>query len=155
MSDKGDHAAVRIPPPVLTLLHLSAAFLLGRFVPLPIPTSRWVAWLGILLSLLGFGISVAAVARFFSAGTTVEPHGSASALVTGGPYRFSRNPIYLGFVFFLIGFPLIFGNYWGILLTPALVLSMNRLVIRYEEAYLERKFGTAYLDFKARVRRWL
>lgn len=155
MSEAGDHAAVQIHPPILTLLHLFAAFLLGRLVPLQIPTPRWVAWLGILLALLGFGIAAAALGQFVSARTTVDPHGSASALLTGGPYRFSRNPIYLGFLCFLIGFPLVFGNYWGILLAPVLILWMNRLVIRHEEAYLERKFGRAYLDLKSRVRRWL
>lgn len=70
-------------------------------------------------------------------------------------YRFTRNPIYLGMAFMLIGFPLAFGNVWGIPLVAAFIPLMNNLVIRHEEAYLEKKFGEAYTGYKSRVRRWL
>jgi len=155
MKEAADHAQVQIHPPVLTFLHLAAAFLLGWLVPLPIAAPNDVRWSGILFVLLGLGLAAWAVQQFASAHTTVDPHGSVSSLVTGGPYRFTRNPIYLGMLCILIGFPLAFGNYWGILLTPAFVPLMNQLVIRHEEAYLEKKFGKAYPDFRSRVRRWL
>jgi protein-S-isoprenylcysteine O-methyltransferase Ste14 len=87
--------------------------------------------------------------------TTLDPHGSVSTIVTSGPYRFSRNPIYLGFLCLLIGFPFIFRNYWGLILSPLLIVLMNTLVIQHEEAYLEKKFGEAYTGYKSRVRRWL
>jgi len=77
------------------------------------------------------------------------------ALVTGGPYRFSRNPIYLGFVLILAGFPLFSGTVWGAILVPVLILNLNNLVIQHEEAYLEKKFGEAYAGYRSRVRRWL
>ncbi|MCC6568788.1 MAG: isoprenylcysteine carboxylmethyltransferase family protein [Anaerolineales bacterium] len=70
-------------------------------------------------------------------------------------YRFTRNPIYLGMAFMLIGFPLAFGNVWGIPLVAAFIPLMNNLVIRHEEAYLEKKFGEACTGYKSRVRRWL
>ncbi len=154
MSEAADHAQVRIQPPVLTLLHLAAAFLLGRLIPLPIAATKDVRWSGILFVLLGLGLAAWAVWQLAAVHTTVDPHGSVSSLVTSGPYRFTRNPIYLGMLCILIGFPLAFGNYWGLPLALAFVPLMNQLVIRHEEAYLEKKFGMAYRDFRAGPRRW-
>ena len=87
--------------------------------------------------------------------TTLDPHGSVSEIVTGGVFGISRNPIYLGFVCLLIGFPFIFGIYWGLILSPLFIILMNTLVIQHEEAYLEKKFGDGYARYKSRVRRWL
>ena len=89
------------------------------------------------------------------ANTSLDPHSPVSAVVTRGPYRFSRNPIYLGFICLLIGFPLAFSSFWGLILSPVLILSLNILVIKHEEDYLQRKFGEMYTSYKARVRRWL
>jgi protein-S-isoprenylcysteine O-methyltransferase Ste14 len=150
-----DHADVKIAPPVLTLIHIIAAFVLDWLIPLPAAMPRAVTWLGIFLVILGLMLAFSAVRQFINTHTTLDPHGSVTALVTDGPYRFSRNPIYLGFICTLIGIPLAFGTYWGILLSPLLILLMNQLVIRYEETYLERKFGNAYTSYKSRVRRWL
>jgi protein-S-isoprenylcysteine O-methyltransferase Ste14 len=93
--------------------------------------------------------------QFGRAKTTVDPHGSVSAIVVNGPYRFSRNPIYVGLVCFLIGMPLVLGTLWGLVLSPLFIVLMNSLVIQHEEAYLEKKFGDDYTSFKSRVRRWL
>jgi protein-S-isoprenylcysteine O-methyltransferase Ste14 len=76
-------------------------------------------------------------------------------VVTSGIYRFTRNPIYLGFLLAVIGLPLNSGFYWGIIVAPFYILLMNRLVIQHEEAYLTRKFGKAYTDYTSQVRRWL
>jgi protein-S-isoprenylcysteine O-methyltransferase Ste14 len=155
MSEAVDHAQVRIHPPVLILLHLAAAFLLARFIPLRIAATSDVRWSGILFVVLGLGLATWAVWEFAAAHTSVDPHGSVSSLLTKGPYRFTRNPIYLGMLCILIGFPLWLGNYWGLPLALAFVPLINQLVIRHEEIYLEKKFGQAYRDFKAGVRRWL
>jgi protein-S-isoprenylcysteine O-methyltransferase Ste14 len=111
--------------------------------------------LGGLIALGGVLLALAAVRQFGQLHTTVEPHGSVTALVTEGPFRFSRNPIYVGYVCLLIGIPMAINSYWGVLLSPVLIVLFNQLVIRYEEIYLERKFAQAYLDYKSRVRRWL
>ena len=132
-----------------------AAFFLNKLFPLSFAFPQAVVWLGYALVLIGLGLTISAASGFMRARTTLDPHGSVSNIVTSGPYRFSRNPIYLGFVFLLIGFPFIFRTYWGLILSPLLMVLMNWLVIRHEEAYLEKKFGEAYAGYKSRVRRWL
>jgi protein-S-isoprenylcysteine O-methyltransferase Ste14 len=152
-----DHPNINrnIHPPVLFLIHLLAVFLFSWLLPLPFAFPKFLEWGGYVLVLAGLGLAVSAVNRFGKAHTTLDPHGSVSAVVTSGPYRFSRNPIYLGFVCTLIGLPLALGNYWGAILSPLLMISMYGLVIKHEEAYLEEKFGDEYTGYKSRVRRWL
>jgi len=154
MSEKKDHADVQIHPPILLVIHILAAYLLGRYVVLPIALPAVFGSIGLVLAGLGFLLGLLSFQAFVKARTTLNPHGSVRNIVSGGVYRFTRNPIYLGFVCMLIGFPLTFGNYWGIVLAPLLVWLMNRLVIEREEAYLEKKFGDVYTGYKSRVRRW-
>ena len=155
MTAQKDHADVKIHPPILLLLHFLAAYFLNRFFPLPFDFPNVLTWAGYLLVLIGLVLPFRAVSQFMQAKTTVDPHGSVTAIVTSGPYRFSRNPIYLGFVCLLIGFLFIFRSYWGLILSPVFIVLMNILVIRHEEAYLEKKFGEQYTSYKSRVRRWL
>ena len=152
-----DHANVKIEPPVLLLIHIIAVILLRWLVPLPSLSAfpRIVEWLGYALVILGIGLAGSAVIRFRQAHTTTFPHGSVSTIVTHGPYRFTRNPIYLGLVCMLIGFSFAFRTYWGLILSPLFIVLMNTLVIRHEEAYLEKKFGEVYSNYKSRTRRWL
>ena len=152
---QSDHADVKIHPPVLTLIHVAAAILLNRLFPFPAGLPQMVEMLGVMLVLAGLGLAFMAVRQFGAAHTTLDPHGSVKTIVTSGPYRLSRNPIYVGFVCTLIGLPLALGTYWGAVLSPLLVLGLNSLVIQHEEAYLEKKFGEAYAGYKSRVRRWV
>jgi len=155
MTEKQDHPNINrnIHPPVLFLIHVLAAFLLNWLLPLTFPRS--LEWTGYILVVVGLGFAFSAVNWFSKMHTTLDPHGSVSAIVTSGPYRFSRNPIYLGFVCTLIGLPMALGNYWGIVLSPLLMVSLYQLVIKHEEAYLEKKFKDVYTSYKSRVRRWL
>lgn len=155
MNEHRDRADVKIHPPVLLVIHFLAAYFLNRFVTLSFPFPKILVWVGYALILIGLGLAFSAVSQFVRARTTLDPHGSVSEIVTGGVYGFSRNPIYLGFFCLLVGFPFIFGSYWGLILSPLLVLWMNVLVIQREEAYLEKKFGETYTSYKSRVRRWL
>ena len=155
MTDPTDHAEVKIHPPVLLVLHFLAVYLLNRFVPLPFAFPSLLVWVGSALILLGLGLAFGAARRFMQARTTLDPHGSVRDVVTGGVYGFSRNPIYLGLLCLLIGFSFVFRSFWGLILSPLFLVLMNALVIQPEEAYLEKKFGQVYTDFKSRVRRWL
>ena len=155
MIEEKDHASVKIHPPVLTLIHLVIAYLAKRYIPIPLVVPDALRNVGIALVFIGFFLGFGVVWEFRKSRTTLDPHGSVASIVTSGVFRFSRNPIYLGFVLMLIGFPLYAGTYWGLLLSPALIVSFNSLVIQHEEAYLEKKFGDVYVSYKSRVRRWL
>jgi len=155
MSEHKDHASVKIHPPILLLIHISAAFLLNRLFPLSDTFPKFIDWIGYGLVVTGLGFAFRAMSQFKKAHTTLDPHGSVSAIVTDGPYRISRNPIYLGLLCTLIGLPLVLGNYWGVMMSPVFVMAMNQLVIKHEEVYLEEKFKDVYTSYKSRVRRWL
>jgi len=155
LSDHKDHADVKIHPPILTLIHIAIAYVAKLILPIPLAVSDLLKLIGFGLVVAGFLLGVAAFMAFRKARTTLNPHGRVSAIVTDGVYHFTRNPIYLGFLLMLIGFPLNNGTYWGVLLAPVFVITMNRLVIEKEETYLEKKFGKVYAGYKSRVRRWL
>jgi len=155
VSDHKDHADVKIHPPILTLIFIAIAYIAKWVIPIPLAVPDVLRTIGFVIVVIGILLGGFAFVEFRKAHTTVLPHGSVSAIVTDGVYRFTRNPIYLGFLLMLVGFPLISGTYWGVLLTPVFVISMNSLVIEKEESYLEKKFGETYTSFKSRVRRWL
>jgi len=144
-----------VHPPVVALMFIVIAYFLGRFAPFPFAVPAILRYIGLALTFAGFLLGMGAFVEFRKGRTTLDPHGSSRQVVTSGIYRFTRNPIYLGFLLMVIGLPLNSGLYWGIILAPFYVLMMNRLVIRHEEAYLERKFGKTYMDYTSRVRRWL
>ena len=144
-----------VHPPIVALMFIIIAYFLGRFVPLHFVVPAILRYLGLFLCFIGFLLGVGALIEFRRARTTVDPHGSVKHVVTSGIYRFTRNPIYLGFLLFVIGLPLNSGLYWGIIVAPLYILLMNRLVIQHEEAYLTRKFGKAYTEYTVQVRRWL
>ena len=155
MAQEQDHPNIHrnVHPPILTLFFIVIAFAAKRFIPIPLVVPDVLQLIGIFLVIIGFLLVVASFLAFRKAGTTLNPHGKVSAVVTDGIYRFTRNPLYLGFCLMLIGLPLNNGSYWGILLAPVFLMSMNSLVIEKEEAYLEKKFGDVYTSYKSRVRR--
>jgi len=144
-----------IHPPIVALIFITIAHLLGWFVRVPFVVPDFMQNVGFGLIVVGFFLAVAAFMEFRKARTTLDPHGSVKALVTGGVFRITRNPIYLGFLLMVIGFPLNAGLYSGALVAPFFMLTVNQLVIEKEEAYLEKKFGETYTGYRSRVRRWL
>src|SRR5262245_43515673 len=119
-----DHADVKIHPPILLLIHFLGVYLLDRLLPLSFTFPKVLEWVGYALVVIGLGLAFSAVSRFMKAHTTLDPHGSVSTIVTSGIYRFTRNPIYLGFVCMLISFPFIFHMYWGLILSPIFIVLM-------------------------------
>jgi len=144
-----------VHPPIVALMFIVIAYFLGRFVPLPFVAPIFLRYVGLILTFIGFLFGIGALLEFRKARTTLDPHGSAKQLVTSGIYRFTRNPIYLGFLLMVIGLPLNSGLYWGIVMAPFYIITMNRLIIEREEMYLEKKFKNTYTSYTSRVRRWI
>lgn len=145
----------KILPPVYLLLSLAAMAGLHYFAPL----LRLIAppWSAAGLGLIVAGVIIAAVAAFsfHRAGTPVIPFEPSTALVTGGMFRYTRNPMYLGMVFVLIGAALLFGSLSVWLPVPVFILIIRNNFILGEERFLEEIFGKQYTDYKNKVGRWL
>jgi protein-S-isoprenylcysteine O-methyltransferase Ste14 len=126
-----------------------------RWLPLPVVPPAVAFWPGVVLAAGAVLWNAWAVPTMLRGRGTLNTAGASAALVTGGPYRFSRNPMYLGLTLLACGIALIFGIAWAlVLLVPVLVYTQVR-VIAPEERYLERAFGDAYRTYRARVRRWI
>ncbi len=146
-------------PPVVYGGAFLLAYAAGGWQPLPFAPAGLarVAALYAGLALLAAGFSVALVAEmnFLRAGTATLPTRPARVLVRGGIYRFTRNPMYLGMSLMLAGLGLAANSAWYLLTLPLAMILVFKLAIEREERYLEQTFGREYLDWKARVRRWI
>jgi protein-S-isoprenylcysteine O-methyltransferase Ste14 len=150
-----DTAGVIAPPPLIYAATLGLALLLHQRVPLPIVPRKIKNVLG--LTLIGSAVipALLAVRGMRNAGTNVNPTQPTTALILEGPYRFTRNPIYLGMTALYTGIAILANTLWPILLLPGVLFVMTRGVIEREEAYLEQKFGEQYVTYKEKVRRWI
>ena len=149
--------AVRIPPPILFAASLAIGVLIQRWLGLGIATPLSQPWQAIAILILGAGILMAlwAVGLFARHRTTIVPHGTSSALIILGPYRFTRNPMYLSLSLLYLGVALWLRCWIAIpfLVIPLWLLSFH--VIPMEEAQMRQRFGDAYDAYCNRVRRWL
>ena len=146
---------VRIPPPVIYLAALATGYLLDRIWPMsPLSGSlRYVA--GSVVILVSGLILPLVFMHFRRAGTTLNVHKAATALVTKGPYRFSRNPTYVSLTLLYLGVGIFLNQGWALILVAPVFLVMNIWVVSKEERHLEASFGDEYLRYKAAVRRWI
>lgn len=153
ISSSPDSAGIPLFPPLIYV----AAFLLGVVLEFPIPTPDLPLPLAIGIGIVGVVVWVAldpaAMRTFRQAGTEVPPNRPTTALVRAGPYRVSRNPMYLGMLLLYAALALAFGVLWALALLPVVFLVLDRLVVPREEAYLERKFGDDYRAYRKQVRR--
>jgi protein-S-isoprenylcysteine O-methyltransferase Ste14 len=150
-----DVAGVIAPPPLIFLAGLGVGFGLEALLPsasLP-DTLRWL--LGGTLVVAGLALLGSFVRAFGRADTAVAPYSPTTAIVTTGPYGLSRNPGYLGMALVYLGIAVMSSALWVLLPLPLVLAIVDRGVIAREERYLERKFGSEYLDYRARVRRWI
>ncbi len=145
---------VRLPPPIWTLIWVLVA--LGLSWLLHWPAGLHSVPLGIALAVLGWIPPVWAIVLFRRAGTEIEPTSpSNKALITTGPYGFTRNPMYLGLTVVSLGLAIWVGA-WPMLLAPLAVFATANFVhIPFEEAKMRRQFGDSFDAYAARVRRWL
>ncbi|UCC71930.1 MAG: isoprenylcysteine carboxylmethyltransferase family protein [Gemmatimonadota bacterium] len=143
-----------LPP---TYVFLALLVMVGLHFLMPVATV--IAWpwrlVGIGPLVTGVIINVIADRAFQKAGTTVKPFQQSSALITSGVYRFSRHPMYLGIVLTIVGIACLMGSLAPFAVIPFLALLLDRRFIRIEERMLEERFDEAWLQYKARVRRWI
>jgi protein-S-isoprenylcysteine O-methyltransferase Ste14 len=156
MADTTDTAHVIIRPPLAWALAVLGGLALNWLVPLPfLPADLPVGWPGALVFGLALALFAWAIVTMTRAGSNVPTNRPTTTIVESGPYRFTRNPIYLGMFLGLIGLAIAFDTLWLLLTMVPFALVIRYGVVAREEAYLERKFGDVYRAYRSRVRRWL
>lgn len=155
MVTEEETAGVVAPPPLIFVAGLIVGFVIEALLPgadLP----GFLQWgLGGLLIVAGLGLLLSFNASFSRKGTAVEPWKPTTAIVTTGPYRFTRNPAYLGMALTYAGIAVLSSAVWVLVPLPFAMAVIDRGVIAREERYLERKFGEEYVAYKRTVRRWI
>ena len=157
--EKQDTAKVRIFPPGVPLVTILLGVGLQWLWPLdlgfviPAQVRYWVG--GLIIAAAFFGLGVWSVLLFKKGGQSPNPWKKTPSIENRGPYRITRNPMYLQMVLICIGLAILLMNWWILIFTPLVAWLLHRFAILPEEAYLEQKFGEEYLDYKKRVRRWI
>jgi protein-S-isoprenylcysteine O-methyltransferase Ste14 len=150
-----DTAQVLVLPPLV----YGAAFIMGLLLhllfPLPILSTTLARGIGVVCVLVSLPLALATLRVLSRAHTPVDPMKPTTALVTDGPFRYSRNPIYVALTLLYLGVAFLVNAWWILLLVVPVLLVIRYGVIAREEAYLTRKFGEAYRQYTAQVRRWL
>lgn len=152
-----DRAAVIAPPPLLVLLCIAAGAIVDHFKPFPI--IRDFAFvprvaISITILLIASGLVFTAIRQFRAHHEHPNPYQPTNAIVSSGIYRFTRNPIYAGFMIVVIAAAIGFNSFWVLLSIIPLFLLLQLGVVLREETYLSTKFGAPYDDYRRRVRRW-
>ncbi|MDP2636578.1 MAG: methyltransferase family protein [Pseudoalteromonas sp.] len=145
----------KIPPVIVVLFFAGLMALIAHYTV--IDFNLFVAYVATILVCLGVIFCIAGVVSFRLAKTTVNPTNpeQASELVTAGVYKISRNPMYVGFAFILLGWGVWLASIWAVLSIIGFVAYLTWFQIMPEERALTEVFGQSYIDYKAKVRRWL
>lgn len=153
-----DNSGVKFPPPLIFFGLLILGFIIEFYWPTRIltPAHAVVArTAGVLITIAGLVLFASAVGTFRSVGTSVVPMKPTTALALSGPYRFTRNPIYLAMAVVTAGIALLANALWPLMMTPILMVLLTYTAILHEERYLAMKFGEPYTTYMSRVRRWM
>jgi protein-S-isoprenylcysteine O-methyltransferase Ste14 len=150
-----DNAGVRIPPPLFYAAAVLAGVLLDGMHSLRIGGGAFRAALAWLLVAVSLSLVISARQLFWRKHTSVIPFRPATTLVVAGPYRFTRNPMYLGLALFTVALSLFLNTWWPIILLVPTLFVVQRFAIAREESYLHRRFGAEYEAYTRQVRRWL
>ena len=153
--DNSDKSDVKVPPPLIYLGCLGMGLAVDYFAPLsflPQDLQYWIGFPTIALSFVLFGF----VLREFSrSNTSIDHRKPTSEIISTGPFRHSRNPVYVSMTLFVIGVAIAVDSFWGLLMAIPAVLITHQFVVLREEAYLAHKFGDEYRRYKQNVRRWI
>lgn len=150
-----DHAGVYPLPPMVMFIMLLAGLGLDMLHPLPLGLGMVGTLIGMMLGMDAITLVVFTACLMKKAGTNVPPNRPTKLIISHGPFRFSRNPIYIGFTLAMAAFALLFDSGWLAGLLVMFFFYIDRHVIPREEAYLSRKFGQEYITYTTKVRRWI
>jgi protein-S-isoprenylcysteine O-methyltransferase Ste14 len=149
-------ANVQIPPPIVFIaVILLGALLQYLIAPIRFPGDAWIRILGVLLVVAGLALIFSALAMFKTTGQDPKPWTPSPELIEKGPYRWTRNPMYVGLTCVLVGLGLALNNLWFSLLAAAALLVVHVIAVLPEEKYLKEKFGRSYEEYCTRVRRYI
>jgi len=146
---------IRLVPPVYFLVALALQLVLDRLLPAAELLRPGWRWLGLLLLVPAFLLAAPAARALARRHTTLHPFGAPSQLVTDGPYRYTRNPLYLALACILLGVAVWLGSLAALLVVPAFAWAITVVFIRHEEQVLADTFGEAFAAYCRRVRRWI
>ena len=146
---------VKIIPPLVYLAGVVIGFVISIWIPTKIASSSLAWTLGGIFLICGAVLAGSAILKFKNVDTTVRPDRAASTLVVVGPYRITRNPMYLGLALVYVGIALADQSVWALILLPVVLIIIQHRAIEPEEAFLERRFGPNYTRYKENVRRWI
>lgn len=152
-----DSAAIRIPPPVFFFACLGCGLLMEYFFPINLISLSLIPRVivgGVFLLISGY-FSVNAFFALIKNKTPFDTSKSTIKMVTDGAYRFSRNPLYLSLLLLLFGFAILLSSLWLFCTIPILYTLFLFKAVKLEERYLSQKFGEEYLNYSAKVRRWI
>ncbi len=149
-----ENAEVAFHPPILLLLSIGLGFAARWLAPAEFLPRVWAVAAGPVLVAASFGLFIWAASTMHRGSASIPTNKPTNSLVVKGPFRFSRNPIYLSMVSLLLGVGIWANSLWFIGLAALAVVLLDWGVISREERYLGRKFGDEYLTYKGRVRRW-
>ena len=145
----------RIIPPIYFFASILASIALHLYVPIATVLPSPFNLAGAAIVAAGLALALWAAGLFRIARTAIRPFVESTALVTGGIYRLTRNPMYLGMALVLLGVALLLGTLGAFIPIPLFLWQIQRKFVVPEEAFLEGLFGWQYVEYKARVRRWL
>lgn len=146
----------RMPwPPIITAVAIALAIAFGMVASFPLSDLAALKSFGVLFVLSAIGIDIWAALTLHAAQTTILPTRKSEHLVTTGPFSISRNPIYCGYILFLIGLGLIFANAWFLVFAVGAAVSIQRFAVEREELHLLAVFGAEFEAYCGRVRRWI
>jgi protein-S-isoprenylcysteine O-methyltransferase Ste14 len=154
-ADNTDSPHVIAPPPLIFAAGFAAGVVLNWLLPIHALPATPFKIAGRLLAVASGLLAIWAAWTMRGAGTHIDPRRPATALVTNGPFRFTRNPLYLSLTLLCLGLGLWFDVDWALVALVPTIVIVQRGVIRREETYLKAKFGNAYLEYKMKTRRWL
>jgi protein-S-isoprenylcysteine O-methyltransferase Ste14 len=145
---------IRVHPPIIYAISILSGIGLNKLWPLPLPFGLHDRVYGGIIIVIATLVAAWALLHFHRNDTDVRPDKPDNALITSGPYRFTRNPLYMVLTLAQITAAIWLDNLWILLLVVASVIVITRYAITREELYLEQLFGQEYLRYKQRVRRW-